>query len=316
MSNMHAVQFTSFGCADVLTINQVPVPVAAPGEVLVRVRAAGINHHDLINRSGAMKFIMGRKFPFGTGLEFAGNVVAGEAFAAGQMVWGSVPAMKPRATGAMAEYVVVPADRVSTAPADLSAIEAASLVVSTTTAYRGLHELGQIASGDRVLIRGAAGGVGLAAVQVAVAAGAAVTALSSARDFEVLRELGAKTTLDYRATRIGDLGSFELIFDTVGTSMLAYRRHLARNGRMVTIVFSSFSMLLSIGVSAIFGAKKIRAFSSDAKAELLEHVRDLAESGHLRAMIASTYPLASIAQAHRDQEKGGVLGKRVITLPS
>lgn len=314
MTTMRAAQFTAFGSPEVITIHEVSRPSVRPGEVLVRVHAAGINHHDLINRSGAMKFITGRKFPFGTGLEFAGEVVSGEGFAPGQSVWGSVPAMKPHATGAIADYVVVPSDRVSAAPAAMSATEAASLVVSTTTAYRGLHELGAITAGDRVLIRGAAGGVGLAALQVAVAARATVTTVSSARDFETLRGLGATTTLDYRALRVRDIGSYELIFDTVGSDMLSYRRHLARDGRMVTIVFSSLGKMAAIGASAVFGSRRIRAFSSDAKSDLLDKARELADRGQLRATIAATYPLADIAQAHRDQESGGVVGKRVIVV--
>ena len=315
MKTMRAAQFTTFGPAEVIQINTVPVPSVQPGEVLVRVQAAGINPHDVANRSGAMKFITGKKFPFGTGLEFAGEVVTGSgALLPGQSVWGSVPAMKPHSTGAAAEYVAVPAERVSVAPTGMSPDEAASLVVSSTTAIRALHELGDITPGDQVLIRGAAGGVGLAAVQVAVAAGANVTTLSSARDFASLRQLGAAITLDYRTAQNPELGEFDLIFDTVGTHMLTYRRHLARHGRMVTIVFSSLPGIISIGASLFFGSGRIRTFSSDAKTDLLDAARNLVDTGQLRATIATTYPLEDIAQAHRDQEAGGVLGKRVVTI--
>ena len=314
MTSMLAAQFDSFGPADVIQIRNVPLPEAGPGEVVIRVHAAGVNPHDLLNRSGALKFITGKKFPFGTGLEFAGEVVNGAGLAPGQLVWGSVPAMKPHATGAIAEYVVVAADRVAPAPAALDAVEAASLVVSATTAFRALHEFGDIAANDRVLIRGAAGGVGLAAVQIALAAGAVVTTLSSGRDIELLRQLGVAQPLDYRSTTADELGSFDLIFDTVGTNMLAYRRHLARDGRMVTIVFSSLARLAAIGFSTIFGGRRIRAFSSDAKADLLDAARGLVETGQLRPTIAQTYPLTDVAQAHRDQEAGGVAGKRVISI--
>jgi len=316
MDTMHAIQFDSYGTPDVLHLAVVPKPTAKPGEVLVRVNAVGINPHDLYTRAGSMRLITGRKFPLGTGIEFAGEVVGGSASTVkvGQRVWGSLPAMKPEETGAAAEYLAVPADRVAPIPANLSQVEAASMVVTATTAIRALKIIARVKPGEAVLIRGAGGGVGLAAVQVASALGAKVSTLSSTRDFDILRGLGAEATFDYATTTARDLGVFDVIFDTVGTELLSYQRLLGRRGRMITIAFTSLRAFAAIGASWIHGSRRIRAFSSDAKSDLLEAAAELVESGSLRPMVGATYPMDNIARAHTDQQAGGQTGKRVLTI--
>ena len=317
MTTMRAAQFDGYGAPDVLHVSRVPQPDPSPGQVLVRVEAAGINPHDLLTRSGALKRVSGRTFPLGTGIDFAGEVVdpgGTTDFAAGEQVWGSLPAMKRHSTGAVADYVVVPADRIGPRPAHLTAVEAVSLVVTGTTALRALEDIAGTAAGEKVLIRGAAGGVGLAAVQIAAALQADVTTLSSRKDTEALRELGAVHTLDYRETAVNDLDRFDVIFDTVGTQLLAYRRHLTQHGRMVTIAFTSATAFAEIAASSVHGRRRIRAFSSDAKRDLLDRVGALATAGTLRPVVASTFDIEEIAAAHVAQQTGGQRGKRIITM--
>ena len=166
-------------------INEVDRPTPGEGEVLVRVEASSVNGHDVIVRAGGLKMVSGRKFPIGTGLDFAGIVVAtgpgAEGYRAGDRVWGTVHPRQRHVTGAAAEYVTVPADRIAPAPAGISPAEAASLVVAGTTALIALRDSTHLASGERVLVRGAAGGVGTAAVQLAHAMGGHVTALARDR---------------------------------------------------------------------------------------------------------------------------------------
>ena len=317
MTSMRAAQFNAYGPPDVLRVATVSQPEATAGQVLVRVEAATINGHDLFTRSGALKLISGRKFPLGTGIDFAGEVEdTGGApdLAPGEKIWGSLAAMKPHSTGAVADYVLVTADRIGPRPANLSAVEAASLVVTGTTALRALEDIADLKAGEKVLIRGAAGGVGLAAVQIAAALGAEVTTLSSGRDIEALQDLGAHHPLDYRHRAVTDLERFDVIFDTVGTQLMAYRRHLTRPGRMVTIAFTSATAFAEIAASSVHGRRRIRAFSSDAKRDLLDRVGALASAGTLRPLVASTFAIEDIAAAHAAQQAGGERGKRVINL--
>jgi NADPH:quinone reductase-like Zn-dependent oxidoreductase len=177
---MKAVQVMSYGAADVLRINEVTRPAPGAGEVLVSVEASSVNGHDVIVRAGGLKMVSGRRFPIGVGLDFAGVVAATgagvEGYQVGDRVWGTVHPRQRHTTGGAAEYVVVPADRVAPAPADVSPVEAASLVVAGATALIALRDNAHLAAGERILVRGAAGGVGTAAVQLAHAMGAHVTA--------------------------------------------------------------------------------------------------------------------------------------------
>jgi len=309
---MKAAQITRFGEPDVLKINEVDRPVPGQGEVLVRVEASSVNGHDVIVRAGGLKMVSGRKFPLGTGLDFAGVIVASaEGHRAGERVWGTVHPRQRHVTGAAAEYVTVPADRIAAAP-DISPVEAASLVVAGTTALIALRDSTHLASGERVLVRGAAGGVGTAAVQLARAMGGHVTALARDRYAQALADLGADRVLGYDAAP-GQTGSFDVIVDTVGTDLESYRRRLTRNGRMVTVGLSP-SALAAIGLSVIHGSRRIRTFSANPDTALLQELAGYVASGALRPVVSGVFALADIAAAHQAFGQGGILGKHVIAV--
>src|SRR4051794_11705289 len=236
---MKATQIFSFGTPDVLRVIEVDRPEPGPGEVLVSVHASSVNGHDSLIRSGAMKIMSGRRFPIGVGLDFAGEVAAigagVDSVTIGEPVWGMVHPREKHAIAGAAEYVVVPADRVGPAPAGLSAVDAAALVVPGVTALIALREATHLRSGESVLVRGAAGGVGTAAVQLAHAFGGRVTALARARHAAALTDLGAERVLDYRETAPDETGPFDVIVDTVGTDLARYPPRLTKNGRMVTL---------------------------------------------------------------------------------
>ncbi|MFJ5307001.1 zinc-binding alcohol dehydrogenase family protein [Streptomyces sp. NPDC088350] len=315
---MKAVQITSFGTADALRVNEVDRPAPGAGEVLVAVEATSVNGHDVIVRSGELKMVSGRRFPIGVGLDFAGTVAstgAGvEAYRIGDRVWGMVHPRKRHSVAGAAEYVVVSAERVSHAPADLSSVEAAALVVAGSTALLALRDSVRLTSGERVLVRGAAGGVGTAAVQLAHAMGGHVTALARDRHAELLTDLGADEVLDYRTTASDGIGPFDVIVDTVGSELHCYRGRLAKGGRMVTVGLSP-SALAAIAASSVHGSRRIRTFSANPETPVLRDVADLVTSGSLRPVIDSVYPLADIAAAHQAFERGGVAGKHVVTVP-
>jgi NADPH:quinone reductase-like Zn-dependent oxidoreductase len=313
---MKAAQFDRFGAPDVLTINEVDRAVPGEGEVLVQVAASSVNGHDVIVRSGGLKMVSGRKFPLGTGLDFAGTVAAtgpgAEGYRAGDRVWGTVHPRGRHVTGAAAEYVTVPADRIAPAPAGISPLDAASLVVAGATALIALRDSTHLTSGERVLIRGAAGGVGTAAVQLAHAMGGHVTALARDRYAAALRDLGADRVLGYDADA-EQTGSFDVIVDMVGSDLECHRRRLTKNGRMVTVGLSA-SALAAIGLSTIHGSRRIRTFSANPDTALLRDVAGYVDSGALRPIVSDVFPLAHIAAAHQAFSRGGILGKHVIAV--
>ncbi|MFE2698402.1 NADP-dependent oxidoreductase [Streptomyces mirabilis] len=315
---MKAVQITGFGTADVLRVNDVDRPAPRAGEVLVSVEATSVNGHDVIVRSGELKMVSGRRFPIGVGLDFAGTVAATgadvEGYRVGDRVWGMVHPRQRHSIAGAAEYVTVSADRVSHAPADLSSVEVASLVVAGSTALIALRDSVHLAYGERVLVRGAAGGVGTAAVQLAHSMGGHVTALARDRHAELLTDLGADEVLDYRSTASEQIGPFDVIVDTVGTELHCYRSRLAKGGRMVTVGLSA-PALAAIAASSVHGSRRIRTFSANPGTPVLRDLADLVTSGALRPVVDRVYPLADIAAAHQAFERGGVVGKHVVTVP-
>ncbi|MFG2531519.1 NAD(P)-dependent alcohol dehydrogenase [Streptomyces sp. NPDC048516] len=314
---MKAAQITGYGAPDVLKVNDVDRPAPGAGEVLVSVEASSVNGLDTIVRAGGLRIVSGRRFPIGVGLDFAGVVAATGAdvpqYKAGDRVWGTVPPLKRNALGGAAEYVVVAAGRIGPAPADLSPVEAASLVVAGTTALAALRDTLHLTSGERLLVRGAAGGVGTAAVQLAQAMGGHVTALSRGRHAGALRELGADEVFDYGTTTPDRIGPFDVILDTVGSELNSYRSRLTRHGRMATIALSASSMA-AIAASSVHGARRIRTLSSNPETAVLRDLAGYVTSGALRPVVDSVYPLADIASAHQAFERGGVVGKQVVAV--
>lgn len=323
MTTMRAAQYHRYGPPEVLGVTSVPIPVPRAGEVLVRVGAASVNGGELWMRAGKLRALAGSRFPRGSGIDLAGEVAslgAGVAdLAVGDRVWGFLPRVREArsraGTGSMAEYVTIPAGRLGATPATLDDIGAASLLAGGAVGLIGLRDTARLAAGERILIRGGTGGVGSVAVQLARAFGAHVTALVGPRNLAFVRELGADEALDYTTTATDDLGYYDVIFDTVGAQLGAYRRHLASGGRMVTIALDP--PLRALGVvlaSTVFGSRRIRFFSGNPRRALLTDLAGYVGRGALRPVIDSVYPLEELAAAHRSAESRGGRGKRVIAL--
>jgi len=312
---MKATQIFSYGDPDVLAVTDVERPEPGPGQVLVAVAASSVNGHDALVRAGAMKIVSGRRFPIGLGLDFAGVVAAigpgVDGVKAGEPVWGTVHPREKHAVAGAAEYVVVAADRVAPVPDGLSAVQAAALVVPGITALAALRGATHLAAGESVLVRGAAGGVGTAAVQLAHAFGGRVTALARARHAAALTDLGAEQVLDYRDTAPDRIGPFDVIVDTVGTDLARYRRRLTPGGRMVTVGLSG-PAIAAIAASAVFGSRRIRTFSANPRVAQLAELAEQVASGAIVPVIDGVHPLADIASAHRAFDKGGALGRQVV----
>jgi NADPH:quinone reductase-like Zn-dependent oxidoreductase len=168
--------------------------------------------------------------------------------------------------GSAAEFVAVPPHRLALAPNGLDAVQAAALPAVGTTAITALRDKAGLAAGDRLLVRGASGGVGSAVVQLGRAYGAHVTALAGAGNLDFVRGLGADEAFDYATTKAADLGGFDVVLDTVGTELRAYRRLLAPGGRMVVITFDADNPVASLSyllVSTVFASRRIRSWCRD-----------------------------------------------------
>jgi NADPH:quinone reductase-like Zn-dependent oxidoreductase len=199
----------------------------------------------------------------------------------------------------------------------LSPAEAATLPVGGLTALVALRREAGLRAGERLLVRGASGGVGSAVVQLGRILGAHVTGLAGARNLEFVAGIGADEVFDYRSTSPGQLGRFDVVVDTVGTELARYRRLLTPGGRMVAVRFDTDHIvrsLASIGVSAVHGRGRIRFFRGHPDRELLAELARMADDGSLRPLVDRIYPLSQVAEAHRHLEAGGVRGKVVVTL--
>lgn len=317
MDEMRAALFDSFGPPEVLYEGKVPVPRIKPDEVLVRVRASSVNGGELHGRAGRVRLVTGRRFPQRTGLDFAGEIAeTGTAVTLprkGTSVWGILP----RRMGSMAEYVAVRPRQISAAPADLTPVEAVSVLAGGTTGITALRDKARLRPGERLLVRGAGGGVGSVAVQLGKAFGAHVTALAGARNRDFVRGLGADEVLDHRTTGPSELGSFDVVLDTVGTQHRDFRKLLAPGGRMVAIAFDPERMGGSIGyilASAVHGPRRVRFFSGDPRHDLLAELARMVRNGDVRPVVDTVRPLAELASAHAALEAGGVRGKHVIRI--
>jgi len=321
VTTMRAAQFHSYGPPEVITTGTAPIPEPAAGDVQVRVGATTVNGGELMFRAGRLRLLSRSRFPKGLGIDFAGQVSAIGAdvhdVRVGDRVWGVLDSRKTTLrqspVGAAADYLVVAASRVATLPDGVAYGDAVALLAGST-ALTALRDKAHLRSGERLLLRGGTGGVGYVGLQLGHAFGAHVTTLVSARNIDTARQYGADVALDYRTTRPEDLGEFDVIFDTVGTRMNAYRQHLARGGRMVSItVVPPLRALATIIGSTVHGSRRIRIFSGNPDRHLLENYAGYIRNGDLRALIAGTYPLEDLAGAHRAAERGGGHGKRIIT---
>ncbi|NEB75369.1 NAD(P)-dependent alcohol dehydrogenase [Streptomyces sp. SID14478] len=315
---MRAAMHDRFGGPEVLYVREVPRPVPGPGEVLVRVRAISVNGGELAARAGRVRLVTGRKFPQRTGLDFAGEVAALASptpdLAVGDRVWGIMP--RTAGFGAAAEYVVVRPRQLARYPASLDPTAAAALPVGTT-AITALRDKARLRPGERLLVRGAAGGVGNVVVQLGKARGAHVTGLARADNLDLVRGLGADEVLDYRTTSTSDLGRYDVVVDTVGADLPAYRRLLTPAGRMVTIAFDLDRVAASLGYilgSTVLGGRRVRFFSGNPKTALFTDLASYVDKGMVRPVVDTVFPLAEIGAAHAALEAGGVRGKYVVQI--
>lgn len=307
---MKAMRVTDVSAHPPVAESEIPRPQAGPGEVLVRVRAAGVTPTELLwyptthQQDGAPR----------TGAvpchEFSGEVVAssgaGTALAPGSPVYGMNDWF---ADGALAEYCITRPEWIAPKPRNLDHAAAASVPIAALTAWQGLYDRARLRSGEHVLIHGGAGSVGLYAIQLAHRCGARISTTVSARDAEFVRELGAERVIDYKAAPFdGELRDVDVVFDTVGGATLERSWSVLKpGGRLVTIAASSEPAQDERTKAAFFIVK--------AERSQLAGIGRLLESGDLRTFVAAQIPFERAVAAWAATLPGGGRGKRVVLLP-
>ncbi len=321
---MKTIVWTKYGSPDLLQLKEVEKPVPKDNEVLIKIHAASVNPLDW-HRMRASPFLvrLGEGFfkPKDTklGADVAGIVEAvGSSvtqFKPGDAVFGEIGA------GSFAEYAAAREDRLALKPANISFEEAAASPVVGFTALQGMRATGHIQSGQKVLVNGAAGGVGTFAIQLAKSFGAEVTGVCSTRNLDMVRSIGADHVVDYTRedfTRNGQ--RYDLIYDAIGNrSVLAYSSALKPNGKCVIAGFTTMPrlfehMILGSLITKI-GSKQISMMgvANPNQPDLLI-IKELLESGKVKSVIDRCYPLSETPEAIRYLEKGHARGKVIITV--
>ena len=318
---MKAVTYTQFGGPEVLQISEVADPVAGPGELVARVRAASMNPLDWKIRAGTLNLLAGKKFPKGTGFDFSGVVescgpgVVG--LKPGDEIFGQT---KPfdAGSGTVAEKCRTQASLVALKPAALSFAEAAAAPCAGMSALQSLRH-GQVGRGSRVLLIGASGGLGLFAIPMAKRLGARVTAVCSAQGIDLVRRLGADVVIDrQKANPLAPGQEYDAILDLAAVATFSACRHLLAPRGIYLNTMPGAGTLWSQCWTALFSARKARVLMLKSSARALEELGAMMASGEVRPGVGRIFPLdlASVREMHRLSQEGHVLGKLVLELPA
>ncbi len=325
-TTMRAIVQDTYGSAEVLRLERVPRPRIADDEVLVQVRAAGLDRgtwHLMTGQPYLLRVIgFGLRAPKNRvpGLDVAGTVVdvgpAVTRFSTGDEVFGI-------SRGSFAEYAAVQEDKLSPKPANLTFEQAAVVPISAGTALQALTDAGRIEAGQRVLVIGASGGVGSYAVQLAKAFDAEVTGVCGPAKLDFVTSLGADHVIDYTSEDFADgTRTYDLILDVAGNASLTrLRRALTPSGTLVIVGgedggkwTGGFGRSLRAPVLSLFVGQRLTMLASKERASDQERLAALIEAGKVAPSVDAIYPLDRVGEAMRHLEAGHVRGKVAITI--
>ena len=324
---MKAITQDKYGSADVLQLRDVPQPAPSKDEVLVKVRTAGVDPGVWICMTGqpyAARAAFGLTKPK---VAVRGRALAGVITAVGADVQRFQPGDEVYGTslgGTFAEYTVTNWQRLAPKPAALSFEQAAAVPISGVTALESVRDGGQVQPGQRVMVIGAAGGIGSFAVQIATALGAQVTGVCSAGKADLVRSLGAEDVIDYTRDEVDRDGPrYDVIIDTAGCRPLSLlRRALTPRGTLVLAggghdaggLLGGYTRQLRAPLVSMFVPQTLRPLASRERAADLEELGSMIESGKVTPVVGGTYPLADAPDAIRYLAEGHASGKIVISI--
>ena len=323
---MKAIVQETYGSADVLELRDIDRPQMADDEVLVRVRAAGVDR-------GVWHLMAGLPYPIrfaGYGVRAPKNPVLGMDLAGVvEAVGRDVTRFSPGdevfgiGKGAFAEYAVAPENKLAAKPTNLNFEQAAAIAISGLTALQALRDVAEVQPGQKVLVIGASGGVGTYAVQVAKAFGAHVTGVASTSKLDLVRAIGADEVIDYTVEDFAAGGNhYDVIVDIGGNASLARLRGALTPAGTVAIVgqetggrwLGGFDRMLRAPMLSPFVSQDLRSVTASENAADMVVLKDMIEAGQITPVIERSYPLAEVPDAIRHIEAGQARGKVVITI--
>ena len=309
MRTMKAVNIYAYGGPDVLVYEDAPRPHPGDGEVLVRVHAAGINPVDWKIREGHLKEMIKHTLPLVLGWDVSGVI---EAVGAGvtRLRVGDEVFSKPDIArdGAYAEFIVIRESEVALKPKSLDHVHAAALPLAGLTAWQSLFDAGGLSAGQRVLIHGAAGGVGHLAVQLAKWKKAQVIGTASAKNHDFLRQLGVDQVVAYQTVRFEEaVLPVDMVFDTMGGDVQQRSWKVLRRGGILVSIASP----PPTEIAAVHGARSAFVFTQPNAAQLGE-IAKLAETEKLKAIVETILPLSDATRGQELSQRGHTRGKIVL----
>jgi NADPH:quinone reductase-like Zn-dependent oxidoreductase len=324
---MKAIVHTKYGPPDELQLKEVEKPVPKEDEVLIKIHATTVTTSDCNVRNFTFVpnlFLLPSRMQLGfnkpkiniLGVDLTGEIEAVgvdvKRFIKGDQVFGT----PGTAMGTHAEYICMPEDGVLTIkPANMTYEEAASIPLAANTALYFIRDQGNIQAGGKVLINGASGGIGTFAVQLAKYYGAEVTGVCSTTNVEMVKSLGADKVIDYTKEDFTKSNErYDVIFDVVGKTSFSRCKSSLKEEGIYLATLPTLALILHMLLTSIIGNKKVKNGNAVGKVENLLFLKELIETGKLKAVIDRRYPLEQTAEAFRYVEKGHKKGNVVITV--
>jgi NADPH:quinone reductase len=318
MVSMKAIRIHELGGVDVLRYEDVERPKVQAGEVLVRVRAAGINPIDTISRAHPVPLTTGKaRFPYILGWDISGEVVAVGAgvthFVVGDEVYGMI--RFPLEGKAYSQYVSAPVEDLARKPARLTHQEAAGVPLVALTVWQDLFDIAHLQAGQTVFIPGGAGGTGHIAVQLAKWRGANVISTTSTRNVDFVRQLGADVVIDYtQQSFVEGVKGVDVVLDTIGGEVLRQAFQVVKRGGTI-VSLPGHTDIRAIGeqLAPRYGVTFVFTPVHPSGAQLAE-ITPLFDAGQLNIHIDAVFPLQEVVQAHLLSEGGHVRGKLILSM--
>ncbi|MEA5550638.1 NAD(P)-dependent alcohol dehydrogenase [Anabaena cylindrica UHCC 0172] len=310
---MKAVVIRRYGSAEVLQYEEVEQPKIKPEQLLVKVHASSVNPIDWKIRQGMLSLLTGNNFPMILGFDVAGEVVEVGSqvtrFKVGDAIYGSTSFPG----GAYAEFAAIPENFAVPKPKNMSYEEAATVPLAALTALQALRDLGNIRLGQRVLINGASGGVGVFAVQIAKALGAEVTGVCSTRNLDLVKSLNADLVIDYTQQDFTEGNvQYDIIFDAVAKRTFSNCRRVLKPDGIFISTLPTPDVIVQSFLTMFLPGQKVKFVLEKPNSKDLVYLKDLIEGGKIRAVCDRTYPLQELVEAHRYSEGERAVGKIAI----
>ncbi len=312
---MRAARFHSYGDASVLRVEEVSRPTPAANEVLIRVCGSSINPADIGGRQGLLRLVHARHLPHIPGYDVAGVVetcgTAVTAFLPGERVF----ALVGIGGGAHAEYICVAQERVARAPQRLSLTEAGTVPLAALTALQGLRAQAGVQNGQRLLVNGAAGGVGSFAVQIGKAFGCHVTGVGHTEVQDLITSLGADDVVDYtREDMTKRAQAWDVVFDAAGSLDIRNLQRVLAARAVVVSPRASLSNVLNNALRIVGPAPRYRFYVTKASGHDLALITHMFDTNALHTCIDRMFPLDDIGAAHQYFEQARTRGKVGISI--